>query len=268
MCLILFAYKAHPNYRLVVAANRDEFYARPTAPLGFWEDYTEVLAGRDLAQKGTWMGVTAGGRFSAITNFRDPQSIKAQAPSRGQLVSDYLIGKMNPKSYLEQLAATANRYNGFNLLVGDADQLCYYSNYGKGIRCLAPGIYGLSNHLLDTNWPKVARGKKQLTKIIHENDDPSDETLFLMLQDQTAAADEHLPNTGVDLAWERMLSPIFITSPEYGTRSSSVLKIDLEGRIKFSERTRMPNSETPQQETTRCFSVANAIKRSDLIRRR
>lgn len=257
MCLILFAYKAHPNYRLIVAANRDEFYARPTAPLEFWEDYTEVLAGRDLAQKGTWMGVTARGRFSAITNFRDPKSIKAQAPSRGQLVSDYLVGEMSPKSYLEQLTATASHYNGFNLLVGDADQLYYYSNYGKDIRCLAPGIYGLSNHLLDTNWPKVDLGKKQLAKIIHENGDPPDETLLMMLQDQTAAEDEHLPKTGVDLAWERMLSPIFITSPEYGTRSSSVLKIDLEGRMKFSERTWIPNSKTPQQEATRCFSTSS-----------
>lgn len=256
MCLILFAYRIHPKYRLIVAANRDEFYARPTAPLDFWQDYPEVLAGRDLAQRGTWMGVTSIGRFAAITNFRDPQSIKSSAPSRGELVSDYLIGEMGPRGYLEQLTATAHRYNGFNLLAGDADQLCYYSNYDKDIHSLTPGIYGLSNHLLDTNWPKVARGKAQLTKIIQAHDNPSDEALFSVLQDQTAAADDHLPNTGVDLAWERILSSIFIASPEYGTRSSSVLKIDMKGKMKFSEWTWTPNSKTPLQQETRCFNVA------------
>lgn len=257
MCLILFAYRSHPKYRLILAANRDEFYARPTAQLDFWDDYPDVLAGRDLEQMGTWMGVTNRGRFAAITNFRNPQSMKPQSPSRGKLVSDFLTGKMSPKTYLEQLAVTANCYNGFNLLVGDTDQLYYYSNHGNDICCLGPGIYGLSNHLLDTPWPKVAHGKKQLTRLVQGYDDPPDETLFSLLQDQTEATDEKLPDTGVDIAWERILSPIFITSPDYGTRSSSVLKIDLKGKMRFSECTWIPNRKPPQKEHIGCFIIAD-----------
>jgi uncharacterized protein with NRDE domain len=170
MCLILFAYQRHPRYRLILAANRDEFYARPTAPLGFWADHPQVLAGRDLEQKGTWLGVTRGGRLAAITNYRDPQAIKPNAPSRGHLVSDFLKGSIPPLDYLQDISASAARYSGFNLLVGDPSGLFYFSNHGAVMCRLAPGLYGLSNGLLDIPWPKVDQGKQALAALVREED--------------------------------------------------------------------------------------------------
>jgi uncharacterized protein with NRDE domain len=255
MCLILFAYQHHPRYRLILAANRDEFYARPTAPLGFWSDHPQVLAGRDLEQQGTWLGVTRGGRLAAITNYRDPHAIKPSAPSRGHLVSDFLKGSMPPADYLKFISASAERYNGFNLLVGNPDELFYFSNHGGGILRLEPGLYGLSNSLLDTPWPKVAQGKQAIAALAGGDSELSLEKLFGLLQNQTPAPDEALPATGVDLEWERALSPTFITSPAYGTRSSSVLLIDTAGAVRFSERTWLPAQATPRCEDTRHFQI-------------
>ncbi|MDA8140678.1 MAG: NRDE family protein [Desulfobacteraceae bacterium] len=246
MCLILFAYRAHPHYRLILAANRDEFYQRPTAPLDFWPDHPEVLAGRDLEQGGTWLGVTRNGRLAAITNYRDPRSLKSNAPSRGQLVSGFLLGSAAPEEYLRQVQTTAHQYNGFNLLLGDNQDLLYYSNHGSAMERVTPGIHGLSNHLLDTPWPKVARGKTQFAALVERSPDLLEEELFHLLQNQFVAPDEQLPETGVDLAWERLLSPIFITSPGYGTRCSSVLMIDLKGSIRLSERTWKPGVYPPE----------------------
>jgi uncharacterized protein with NRDE domain len=147
MCLILFAYNVHPSYRLILAANRDEFYERPSAPADFWIKHPKVLAGIDLQEKGTWLGVTKEGKFSAITNYRDPATWKDQAPSRGKLVSRFLTGPLGAGRYLEKISAQASQYNGFNLLLGDADELFVYSNRGEAQR-LSAGIYGLSNHLL------------------------------------------------------------------------------------------------------------------------
>jgi uncharacterized protein with NRDE domain len=161
MCLILFAYQIHPRYRLVLGANRDEFYARPTAPLDFWQDHPQVLAGRDLEQHGTWMGVTRNGRWAAVTNYRDLRIMKTDAHSRGHLVADFLLSHVPPHAYMRQIATKADQYNGFNLIVGDSAELVYFSNRERKIRLLGPGLYGLSNHLLDTAWPKVARGKEK-----------------------------------------------------------------------------------------------------------
>ncbi|RJQ76837.1 MAG: NRDE family protein [Desulfobacteraceae bacterium] len=255
MCLILFAYQVHPRYRLVLGANRDEFYARPTAPLEFWRDHPEVLAGRDLQQKGTWMGITRGGRLAALTNFRDPRALKTSALSRGQLVADFLSGHAPPMDYMQAIAATADRYNGFNLIVGDANDLLYFSSHGKVIRALGPGIYGLSNHLLDTPWPKIETGKQRLRGCINSAQKITPEAILELLQDQTLASDDRLPATGVDLAWERVLSPIFITSPDYGTRSSSVLMIASDGHIRFSERTWEPARTAPREQFTRYFEL-------------
>ncbi len=237
MCLILVAYRYHPRWPLLVAANRDEFHDRPTAPLAFWTDAPHVLAGRDLREGGTWMGLGHGGRFAALTNYRDPRSHQPDAPSRGQLVSDYLRGTQSARAYLDALLPHAAAYNGFNLLLSDATGLYYYSNQGDAPRALVPGIYGLSNHLLDTPWPKLTRGRDSLRRLLERRMDPSADELLALLTDRTPAPDGELPCTGVSLAWERWLSPIFIDAPDYGTRSSTVLLADSGGRAHMVEMT-------------------------------
>lgn len=253
MCLILFAYQCHPRYRLVLAANRDEFYDRPTAPLDFWTDHPQVLAGRDLAQLGTWLGVTRQGRLAAITNYRDPANIKPDAPSRGHLVSDFLTGTLAPWEYLQLLRSSAERYNGYNLLVGDVEGLFYFSNRGGPPIPLHPGIYAISNHLLDTDWPKTRRGKQKLAQVLSKDPNLSSEDLFSLLHDQALAPDNQLPETGVSKEWEKMLSAIFITSSHYGTRSSSVLLIEMDGGVRFEERSWLPAKDSPQVESARHF---------------
>jgi uncharacterized protein with NRDE domain len=235
MCLIVFAHQQHPAYRLVLAANRDEFYARPTAPAAFWEG-EGVLAGRDLRGGGTWLGVTTTGRLAAVTNVRDPGRERPGARSRGELVAGFLRGELPPRAYLEALRPVADQYNGFNLLVGDASSLFHFSNREKVINRVPPGIFGLSNRLLDTPWPKVTRGKQALAERI-EHDRVEPDTLLDVLYDPLPAPDEALPDTGVGLEWERRLSPLFIESPTYGTRSSSVLLMSCMGAVTFAERT-------------------------------
>lgn len=237
MCLILLAYRVHPGYELVMAANRDEFYRRPTAPAGFWEDVPYLLAGRDLKEGGTWMGITRQGRFAAVTNYRDPQAVRPHAPSRGNLVGDYLKGNESPRDYLARLVPEAGNYNGFNLLLGDDQGLFYYSNQDGAPRSLPSGIYGLSNHLLDTPWPKVARGRQALETLLGQSSGPTSEALFAILEDRTQASDEELPETGVGIELERMLSPMFIQTPDYGTCSSSVLLMEKGGGIYLAEKT-------------------------------
>jgi uncharacterized protein with NRDE domain len=240
MCLLLLALQAHPVYKLVIAANRDEFYERPTAPAGFWDESPDILAGRDLRAGGTWFGVTRKGRIGAITNYRDPASHTSAAPSRGRLVSDFLAGEEAPGAYLSRADLSAGDYNGFNLIVGIRDQLCWYSNRGHGIQRLMPGIHGLSNHLLNTPWPKVTRAKAALKDILSNNPVLSPEVLFDMLLDRSIPGDDTLPDTGVGIELERMLSPIFIASSDYGTRSSTLLLFDREDRGTFLERTHGP----------------------------
>lgn len=237
MCIILFAYRAHPRYRLILAANRDEDYARPTARAAFWEDEAEILAGRDLERGGTWLGVTERGRFAAVTNFRDASAQKKEATSRGQLVSDFLRGVVSPANYLAEVAAASDAYNGFNLIAGDARTLCYHSNRAPGVKDLEPGVYGLSNHLLDTPWPKVLKGKHALSALVNEGAEVSREALFEILADDARAEDARLPQTGISLEYERALSPVFIRTPVYGTRSSTLLLIESDDSITFIERT-------------------------------
>ncbi len=237
MCLILIAIKSHPGYKLVIAANRDEFYERPASPAAFWDDEPGLLAGRDLRAGGTWLGITTKGRIAAITNYRDPSSIKSDAPSRGSLVTGFLSGRQSPVDYLEGLKRDAGEYNGFNLIVGEKHELYWYSNRGEGIRDLSTGIYGVSNRILDTPWPKVSRGKKMISALLYEEKDLAPDALFSMLADRSIPDDKKLPDTGVGLELERMLSPIFITSPDYGTRSSTLIFIDLKDRVTFIEKT-------------------------------
>jgi uncharacterized protein with NRDE domain len=235
MCLILFAYNVHPAYRLILAANRDEFYDRPSMSADFWNKHEQVLAGLDLKEKGTWLGVTKGGKFAAITNYRDPASWKDQAPSRGKLVSRYLTGSSNPQKYLKGISDKGHIYNGFNLLLGNANDIFVHSNRGATQK-LSTGIYGLSNHLLDSLWPKVQRGKKMLKAALTKKGDDLEDALFALLADRHIPPDGQLPQTGVNLEWERILSPMFIASPVYGTRSSTILLMGKNGRVKFVEK--------------------------------
>ncbi len=235
MCLVLLAWQSHPDYPLVVAANRDEFFSRRTAAADFWDDAPDVLAGRDLEAGGTWLGISRSGRFAALTNYRDPSRQKTGAPSRGELVSRYLTGGQSAPEYHAELAACADRYNGFNLLFGDLQALCCFSNCGEGARRLTPGIYGLSNHLLDTPWPKVVQGKSALGAALQAL--PETAPLFELLRDDRIAPDEALPRTGVSLEWERLLSAAFIRMPGYGTRSSTVLLLGRQGQLRFVEQT-------------------------------
>jgi uncharacterized protein with NRDE domain len=237
MCLILFAYRYHPRYPLIVAANRDEFYDRPAAPASFWETAPPILAGRDLLCGGTWFGITGEGRFAAVVNYRDPDSRKIDAPSRGNLVTEFLLSHAPPGEFLDMVKKNAGLYSGFTLLFGDPGHLFCFSNQGETSPLVQPGIHGLSNHLLDTPWPKVVRGKDQLKQLLSDDKEPAVEDLFDLLTDRSLPEDHHLPDTGVGLEKERLLAPLFICGTGYGTRSSTVLTIGQDGAVSFTERT-------------------------------
>ncbi len=246
MCLILFAYQVHPDYSLIMAANRDEFYDRPTAPAAFWEGAPHVLAGRDLEKGGTWMGMTRTGRFAAITNYRAPGQNRADMKSRGFLVSDYLTGTEEPEAYLQAVQQERESYNGFNLLVGDTKSLYYYSPILDEIKKVPPGIHGLSNAVLDTPWPKVRKGAERLEQALSHK--TIDETYLLsIMSDSEEAPEEDLPETGVGKEWEKLLSPLFIESGTYGTRSSTVLTINHDCDVMFTEKFLLPDSKEWKQ---------------------
>jgi uncharacterized protein with NRDE domain len=238
MCLIAFAWRAHPDFPLVVAANRDEWRARPTAPADWWDGRPDLLAGRDLEAGGTWMGITRSGRFCAVTNFRDPSDKRGTARSRGELVADFLAGHDSPEAYCTRLAARSGDYNGFNLLAGFGDSLVYFGSREGEARAVEPGVHALSNHLLDEPWPKVRRAREAMRAALGDGDEP----LFKMLSDASPGADDELPDTGVGLAWERRLSPVLIVGEDYGTRASTVLRIAAGGKACFEERTRSATS--------------------------
>jgi uncharacterized protein with NRDE domain len=237
MCLVNFHFQEHPVYKLIVLANRDEFYERPTAAAGFWKDYPGILAGRDLVHMGTWLGVTRDGRFAALTNYRDPNEAKGRF-SRGDIVRDFLANSEAPVEFIQTLAKNKGKYGGYNVVLGDGNQLFHYNNILDEMNEVPTGTHSLSNHTLNTPWPKVAKGKKQLDDYVRScPGDVQVDSLFDIISDQTIAEDQHLPNTGVGLEMERLLSPLFIKSPNYGTRSSTVLLIDKEHNITFVERT-------------------------------
>jgi len=291
MCLALFAFHTHPRFPVLIAANRDEFYERPTAAAGFWKEIPALLAGRDLREGGTWMGVTRSRRFAAVTNYRepsplppaprptggiaappgcagveqcstnsplapegegearssspppgersgerDPRELRETRKSRGLLVKEYLEGGDTPLGYLGRVSRTGEAFNGFNLVAGDLREMAYYSNREGGARALGPGVYGLSNHLLDTPWPKVERSKAALFDMLSHDKPGLIAGLFRVLADGYRPEDAQLPDTGVGLEWERLLSSAFIKSSDYGTRSSTVFLVDGEGRAHFIER--------------------------------
>lgn len=236
MCLIIFAYDVHPSYKLVLAANRDEFYDRPSASADFWKDYPDLLAGRDLKEKGTWLGITRQGKFAAITNYRDPASFMFDAKSRGKLVKDFLGDKNNAEEFIKKISRQDAKYNGYNLILQDSGGFYYHSNRGRGKQKITVGIHGLSNHLLNTPWPKVVRGKKLMKEALKSKRAAMEEALFALLSDRRFPPPEKLPSTGVDKEWEKVLSPIFIKSPHYGTRSSTVLLIGKNRCVTFIEK--------------------------------
>lgn len=235
MCLIFLSVQDHPQYKLIVAANRDEFYQRKTAPADYWQDHPEILGGRDLEAQGTWMAINKNGRIAMVTNYRDLRNIKPAAPSRGALVTDYLLETNSPENYLNQVASKDKEFNGYNLIVGSAEELWYHSNYKEGVYKLSSGLHGLSNHLLDTPWPKVERGLAKMKEILTKQKIESNQ-LFEVLFDDVIAEDDKLPNTGVGLERERVLSSMFIKSPGYGTRCSTVVLIDRNNNVQFLER--------------------------------
>jgi uncharacterized protein with NRDE domain len=236
VCLIALTWRAHPSHRLIVAANRDEYFGRPSAPADFWDDHRGVLAGRDLEAGGTWLGITLEGRFAALTNYRNPVDRKTGVPSRGALVADFLTGRAGPAEYLKRIQKAAAAYNGFSLLVGDESSLWFFSNRGKPPQRVAPGVHGLSNHLLDTPWPKVEKAKARLAAQLEKPFDAA--AAFALLSDTERAPSAELPSTGVSLELEERLSAIrILAAGGYGTRCSTVLRVGGEGRVEFHERT-------------------------------
>jgi uncharacterized protein with NRDE domain len=236
MCLIVVAFRLRADVPLMLAANRDEFFARPTQPAHFWPDAPQILAGRDGEQGGTWLGLTRSGRIAAVTNYRDGTGRRAGDRSRGWLVRDYLMSDEPPQRYLEEVHANRGHYDGFNLLVGSQHGLFHYSNRNGTITGLVAGVHGLSNHLLNTPWPKVEQAKSRLQALAALPEAALNGALFALLSDDAQAADHALPATGVSLAWERLLSSAFIRSPEYGTRSSTVILVAASGHARFEER--------------------------------
>lgn len=237
MCLINFQFNEHPNYKLIIAANRDEFFKRPTEQAHIWSDYPNIIAGRDLEKYGTWLGITKEGRFAALTNYRHPAHMTPSKYSRGALVSDYLTGNDAPEQYISNIQKQKERYNGFNLLLGNPDRLLYYNNIDNEARVVSDGAHSLSNHFLNTPWPKVEFGKKALKNYVQAEKEIDPDVLFTILQNDTIAHDDELPQTGVGLSLERQLSPLFITMEDYGTRCSTVLLITKDNDVQFIEKT-------------------------------
>ena len=236
MCLLLVAHGVCPGYRLLVAANRDEFHARPTAPAHYWDDHPQLLGGRDLESGGTWLGLHADGRFATVTNVRVGQPLRRGPRSRGLIVTDFLLAQHAAEVSAEQLAGTARDYDGFNLLGWDGRALVWYSNQVGAPQLLAHGIYTLSNAALDTPWPKTTRLRHGFAQVMERADSDPIEPLLALLRDATCAPDHALPDTGIGYERERLLSAIFIEGGSYGTRCSSVVTIDDRGQVQFHER--------------------------------
>ncbi|MEQ8907298.1 NRDE family protein [Ekhidna sp.] len=233
MCLIAFAYKSHPKYKFILVANRDEFYARPTAIAHWWEDHPKILGGRDLEALGTWMAINKNGRFAAVTNFRDIKNIKPDARSRGDLPVNFLLGQERPSVYSRHVHGAGEQYNGFNLITLD-EEIAHVSNYDGDAKLLDPGVYGLSNALLNTPWPKVEKAKRNFNTLIQQPF--TSEQLIEMMQDTETAPDEELPETGLDYEREKAVSAMCIRTADYGTCCSTALTIDYEGNVSFMEK--------------------------------
>lgn len=237
MCLVALSFQAH---RLVILANRDEYHSRPTAFAHWWEQ--GILAGRDLVANGTWLGITRGGRFALVTNYREAGVQRPDAASRGALIKEFLTNPLQTKPAISDLQRSLPAYNGCNIIAGDLRQLFYASNRVAELRQLDPGIYGLSNHLLDTPWPKVTRTTLRLKECLTEQELDLNR-LWQMLADVRGADDHELPSTGISLEWERKLASPFIVSEHYGTRCSTIVLVDQYRHAQFHERSFAPNGQ-------------------------
>ena len=247
MCLITFSWQPETEHPLILAANRDELYSRPTLPVHYWEEDADVLGGKDLQGGGSWLAINRKGRFAAITNFREVPVIKNKL-SRGKLVSDFVIGTQVAEEYIKGISIKNNDYPGFNLLLGDESGIHYYSNRNSNPIKLKPGLYGLSNHLLNTPWPKVEKSTKQLSYLLNShNQNPNIDMLMTLMHDCSTAPDSTLPDTGVGLKLERLLSSCFIKSASYGTRNISIIKINSTGKLKWAEHIYGANGKTGKQ---------------------
>jgi uncharacterized protein with NRDE domain len=232
MCLILFAWQQHPDYPLIAIANRDEYYARPSRDAQWWED-SDIFAGRDLEAGGTWLGVNRRGHFAAVTNVREPGSMQPGRRTRGDLTRDYLAGSDDAETYLARLALHDQEFAGFNLLLGDLSGLWFYSNREQKIRHVETGVYGISNGAFDEPWPKLKSGRAELSAQL--DGEIRHDQLMEILTDHRVAEDHELPDTGVALDFERLLSSRFIRSSTYGTRACTVITLDRAQRVEFSE---------------------------------
>ncbi len=235
MCVIFIATHCHPKYKLVIAANRDEYLSRPALPANYWQDNPQILAGIDLKEGGTWMGITKSGRFAALTNYRDPANFNPQAPSRGKIVSSFLNSDINAYDYLSALLDEDRNYNGYNLLVGSFDAIYYFSNREKEIQKLRPGCHGLSNSFLNDPWFKVAKGMKCMESCLKE-DCINVPQLLTMMADTEKCPKSKLPQTGVNQKLELDLSSIFVSIPAYGTRTTTIILVDNYNNVEFFER--------------------------------
>ena len=236
MCLILLAYQQHPEFPLILIANRDEHYQRPTQEAQYWEDYPEILGGRDLNHKGTWLGINQKGYFAAVTNYRSSIKERKTSCSRGLLVSDYLQGRVGTENYIDSLISKKQKYGPFNLIAGNHDTLFFLSSRENQPRKLTKGFYGISNGDIDSAWPKSEKGKRALKIEVESGGFHEQSRLFSILSDTTVPADDSLPDTGVGLELERQLGPVFIDMSEYGTRASTILMITNQGKVSFTER--------------------------------
>jgi uncharacterized protein with NRDE domain len=246
MCLVFISYKIHPSHRFVIAGNRDEFFKRPTAQLNYIGSDHKILGGQDLQQGGMWLGVRRNGknaRFGVITNYRQGLAKTAERPSRGDIVMEYLTSDASAIDTVTDLAKRSESYAGFNVLFGDEAHLVFFSNAENRVRVLEPGFYGLSNHLLDSPWPKVLRGKELLQSSMCGPAEINIGRIIQLLQDKQVPADEELPDTGVGLHWERFLAPVFIEGADYGTRSSAVVQIGYDGQVYFAEKSYLRQGE-------------------------
>jgi uncharacterized protein with NRDE domain len=236
MCLIVFAYKTRPGVPLVFAGNRDEFYERPTEKAHIWSTTPEIIAGKDKKAGGTWLGLSSDGRIAAITNYRDMNQIKPDAPSRGHIVKDALTSPHTTEQYLEHLQRVADEYNGFNLITGNREKLFYFNNQTMQVEELKPGIYSLSNAFLNTPWPKSEWAKEHFRQILDSGEQKPDR-FFSMLKNSDTYPPEMLPETGLSNEKEKAVSAVFIKTEGYGSRSSTVMKLFQDDSFYFEERT-------------------------------
>jgi len=240
MCIYILFYQSHPDYPVILAGNRDEFYERKALPVHRWKGFPDIAGGIDLREGGSWLAAKRNGEFAVVTNYRDPANIKDTALSRGTLVSNFLTGDIKTEKYLEIISENAQKYNGYNLIIGNRHEAYYYSNIIHKYRKLSKGIYMLSNHVLDTPWYKTLKAKELCLKVLSSKDINWD-GLLGVFTDKTPAPDDQLPDTGVGYRLEKMLSSIFIESNAYGTMVTTLLTIDNKGKVNMIEKTYKPS---------------------------